>query len=245
MTELDGKTVVITGAASGIGKACAEGFLADGARVLGVDINPDGLKDIEALGAVTMAVDVSDDAMVRGMIQKAMEETGRIDVLMNNAGYGLGTRVEDYEDGEFERMMAVHVFGAVYSMRAAIPHMRKQQHGRIINMISRGAQAQAPRVSAYASAKAALWALTRCTAMEVADSNILVNAMIPGMTNTSIWGQPRPELQPPSATYPTARMLATLPPSGVTAKVFWDEMEYPLFLSTIPEGATLEPWAGR
>lgn len=245
MAELDGKTVVVTGAASGIGKACAEGFLDDGASVLGADINPEGLKEIEARGGMTMVVDVSDDAQIRAMVQKAVDETGRIDVLMNNAGYGIGTRMEDYEDGEYERMIAVHVFGAVYSMRAAIPHMRKQQHGRIINMVSRGAEARAARVSAYASAKAALWAVTRCTAMEVADSNILVNAMIPGMTNTGIWGRPRPELQPPSATYPTAKMLATLPAGGDTAKVFWDKMEYPLFLNTLPDGASLDPWAGR
>jgi len=245
MGELDGKTVVITGAASGIGLACAEGFLGDGARVLGADINQEGLKGLEAKGAMTMAVDVADRTQVNAMVQGAVDKTGRIDVLMNNAGYAIFTRVEDYDEGEYERMIAVHVFGAIYGMHAAIPHMRRQKHGRIINMISRGAEAAVAGLSAYSSAKAALWAVTRCTALEVADTDILVNAMIPGPTDTAIWPRPRPELQKPSAVYPTAKMLATLPQGDASGKVFWDKKQYPLFLSTIPEGATLEPWSGR
>jgi len=245
MGDLDGKTVVITGAASGIGLACAEGFLDDGAYVLGVDVNAEGLKKLEARGAITMIVDVANHKHVDAMVQNAVEKSGRIDVLMNNAGYGISTRVEDYAEGEYERMIAVHVFGAIYSMRAAIPHMRKQQHGRIINMISRGAEAAIAGWTAYSSAKAALWAVTRCTALEVVDSNILVNAVIPGPTNTAIWGRPRPELQAPSKVYPTIKFLATLPPGDASGKVFWDKKQYPLFLSTIPKGATLEPWSGR
>lgn len=243
MTGLDNKTVVITGAASGIGLACAEGFLNDGARVLGADINEDGLKTLEARGGAVMTVDVADRAQVKAMVQQAIGLWGRIDVLMNNAGYGIFTRMEDYAPGEYERLIAVHVFSAVYGMHAAIPYMRRQKYGRIINMISRGAEAAMPGWSAYSSAKAALWALTRCTALEVADEDILVNAMIPGPTDTGIWGKPRPELQKPSAVYPSARMLATLPRGGASGKVFWNKMEYPMFLSTIPEGATLEPWS--
>jgi 3-hydroxybutyrate dehydrogenase len=245
MGELDGKTIVITGAASGIGLACAEGFLNDGARVLGVDINRDGLKGLEAKGAMTMVVDVADQKQVNAMAQKAIDETGQIDVLINNAGYGIFTRVEDYADGEYEHMIAVHVFGAVYGMRAAIPHMRHQKYGRIINMISRGAEAAVAGMSAYSSAKAALWAVTRCAALEVADTDILINALIPGPTDTAIWGRPRPELQKPSAVYPSAKMLATLPGGEASGKVYWDKKQYPLFLSTLPEGATLEPWSGR
>lgn len=112
MKDMAGKTVVITGAANGIGFACAKGLIDDGADVLGVDIKEEGLKELEALGAITMVVDVSDQTQVNAMIEKATTDTGRIDVLFNNAGYGILSRVEDYIDGQFEKMIAVHVFGA-------------------------------------------------------------------------------------------------------------------------------------
>jgi NAD(P)-dependent dehydrogenase (short-subunit alcohol dehydrogenase family) len=192
---------------------------------------------------MTMVADVSDDAAMRAMVSKAVDETGRIDVLFNNAGAGNLTRVEDFAEGEFERMMAVHVFGAVYAMRAAVPHMRRQKYGRVISTISRGAEVT--RGVAYAAAKSALWAVGRCLAAEVADDNILVNSMIPGPTNTRIWGRDMPTMQPPEAVYPTARMLATFPDGGPSGKVFFWEKEYPLFLNTIPEGATLDYWQER
>jgi len=243
MTSMEGKTVVITGAGSGIGFACAEGFLNDGAKVLGIDIKSEGLERLTARGAMTMKADASVDADMRAMVEKAVEETGRIDVLFNNAGAGCITRIEDFADGEFEKMMAVHVFGAVYAMRAAVPHMRKQKYGRIISTTSRGAEV--PWGSAYAAAKSALWAVSRCLAKEVADDNILVNALIPGPTNTAIFGRDMPHLQPPEDVYPTVNMMATFPDDGPTGKVYFWEREYPLFLSTIPKGATLDYWIER
>lgn len=240
MTTIEGRTVVITGAGSGIGFACAEGFLADGARVLGVDNKGERLEALALKGALTMTADVSDDAAMRAMVKKAVEETGRIDVLFNNAGMGSGKRIEDLSDGEFEHFMAVHVFGAVYAMRAAIPHMRRQKYGRIISTVSRGAEST--RGAAYNAAKAALWSVSRCLAHEVAEDNILVNALIPGPTNTRIFGRDMPHLQSAEKVYPTVRMMATFDEGGPSGKVFFWEKEYPMFLSTIPEGASLDYW---
>ena len=129
----------------------------------------------------------------------------------------------------FERHVAVHLFGCVNGMRAALPHMRRQGYGRIINTLSRNAEVAVPTTSAYAAAKAAMWAATRVTAAEVTDVDILINMLIPGPTNTPIWGRERPNLQPPAATYATARMLATLATGGPTGKVYWNEQEYALF----------------
>lgn len=245
MKEMEGKTAVITGAASGIGFACAKGLLADGAKVLGVDIKTEGLEKLEEAGAMTMVVDVSHEKEINAMIERAITETGRVDVLFNNAGYGIRTKVEDYSQGEFEKMIAVHLFAAMYGMRAAIPQMRKQHYGRIINMISRGGEIATPANTAYSAGKAALWALSRGTAKEVADDDIIINALIPGPTNSSIWGKPMPMLQEPEAVYPTFKMLASLPTGGESGKVFWDKKEYPMFLSTLPDDASLDHWAKK
>ncbi len=222
-------TIVITGAGSGIGKAFAEGFLKEGATVVAADINPQGLNSLNKLGAHTQITDVSSEKEVRAMIARAVQETGRVDVLFNNAGIGSRKRIEDLEDGEFERMVQIHLFGTIYGMKAAIPLMRKQEFGRIINTISRGAEAHFPGGSAYGAAKAGIYVATRIAAAELADSDILVNALIPGPTNTAIWGKDMPTLQTPDVVYPTARLLATLPRGGPSGEVFWDEKEYTMF----------------
>jgi 3-oxoacyl-[acyl-carrier protein] reductase len=228
-TELRRRTVVITGAGSGIGQAFALGFLADGADVVGGDIEPAGLTAVASAGGHTLQGDVSVDANVRALVDLAIESTGRVDVLINNAGYGMQTRVEDLADGEFEKMIAVHLFGCIYGMRAAIPHMRAQEYGRIINVISRAAEGNAGGNSAYGAAKAGMWTASRSAANETADTDILVNMLFPGMTNTGIWGVDMPGMQDPEVVYPTAKMLATLPAGGPTGTVFYREQPYQMF----------------
>jgi 3-hydroxybutyrate dehydrogenase len=224
-----GKTIVITGAASGLGRAWSEGFLKEEARVVAADINEAGLAELGELGAMTITTDVADADQVRQMIEFAQAETGRVDVLFNNAGLGFGHRLEASPEGAFERHVAVHLFACVNGMRHALPIMRAQNYGRIINTVSRNAEVATPTTSAYAAAKAAMWATSRVTAAEVQDADILVNMLIPGPTNTAIWGRDLPQLQAPEVTYPTARMLASLPAGGPSGQVFWNEKVYPLF----------------
>ena len=119
-------------------------------------------------------VDVSDSSNVDDLIAFTRRETGRVDVLFNNAGYGSHGRIEDHPHGAFEKLVAVHVFGALYGMRAAIPLMREQGYGRIINTLSRAAELPGPMGAAYAAAKAALWSLTRSAAWLDALSRIYV-----------------------------------------------------------------------
>ena len=225
------KTIVITGAASGIGRAWAKAFNEEGANVIGCDINQEGLSSLKELGISTLVTDVSKDQQVKDLVNFAIEKTGRLDVVFNNAGMGYGHKLEESPVGAFEHHVAVHLFGCVYGMKNAIPVMRKQGSGRIINTISRNAETNTPGTSAYSAAKAAIWSASRVAAYEVSDTDILINMIIPGPTNTGIWGRDMKHLQPPEATYPTARMLATLKEGGPTAKVFWDEKEYPMFNS--------------
>ena len=172
-----GKTILITGAASGLGRAWAEGFSADGATVVAVDIDGEGLRKVPA--AIHLTVDVSDSNQVEQMILGSIEQTGRIDVLFNNAGVGFNKRLENSPKGDFEQHIAVHLFAMVNAIRAAIPYMRTQNYGRIINTISRNAEYDVIGTSAYAAAKAAMWAASRVTAAELHGTNILINMLIP------------------------------------------------------------------
>ena len=170
MAMLAGKTVLITGGASGIGRAWAEAFLRDSSppTVICCDIDEAGLAEVGAQGALTLRTDVTDAAQVKRMIEFAVSETGRLDVLYNNAGVGFHTRVERVSDGEFEQHVAIHLFATVNAMRHSIPIMRAQGSGRIINTCSRNAEGVAIGASAYAAAKAGIWALTRTAAIEAA-----------------------------------------------------------------------------
>ena len=225
------KTIVITGAANGIGRAWAKAFNEEGAKVIACDIDEENLLTLREFGILTSVTDVTDDQQVKSLIDFAVEKTGQLDVVFNNAGMGYGYKLEESPIGAFEHHVAVHLFGCVYGMKNAIPIMRKQGSGRIINTISRNAETNTTGTSAYSAAKAAIWSASRVAAYEVSDSDILVNMIIPGPTNTGIWGRDMKHLQSPEATYPTARMLATLKEGGPTAKVFWDEKEYPMFNS--------------
>ena len=226
---LKDKTILITGAASGLGRAWSKKFSDEGAIVFACDINEEGLTELKDREIYTQVKDVSRSDHVRTFIESAYNKTGRIDVLFNNAGMGFGYTVDSFPDGSFEHHVSVHLFGTVYGMRYALPLMQKQGYGRIINTISRNAETNVERTSAYAAAKAGIWAATRVAAKENRDHDILINMIIPGPTNTSIWGKDMPQLQSPEDTYPTARLLACFEEGGPTGKVYWDEKEYPMF----------------
>ncbi len=226
---MKGKTILITGAASGLGKAWAELFNQEGANIFACDIKESGLYDLQELGIKTSTLDVSSSQQVKSFIEQAHDATGRLDVLFNNAGMGFGYKVHDMPEGVFEHHVSVHLFGTIYGMRYALPIMKKQNYGRIINTISRNAETDVEGTSAYAAAKAGIWSATRVAAKENAEHDILINMIIPGPTNTSIWGKDMPHLQKPQATFPTAKLLASLERGGPTGKVYWDEKEYPMF----------------
>ncbi|MFX1280542.1 MAG: SDR family NAD(P)-dependent oxidoreductase [Promethearchaeota archaeon] len=223
--DLSSITVCITGAASGIGHAISKGFLEDGAKVLAVDINSKGLDTLEEKGAIIKLVDVTDYKQVESMVRTAVDKTGRLDVLFNNAGVARVRDIHEFKDDEYEYVIRVNLFGPVYGIRSAIPVMRAQNFGRIINLVSRAAEAGNNGMAPYNSSKAALWSITRSAAVENLDYDILVNGMIPGPTKSGMM----PQGQDPKVVYPSAKWMATLPSGGPTGKVFWNQKEYDMF----------------
>ncbi len=189
---LDGKVVVITGAAGGLGREFALGFAAEGAKIVAADVQPDGLAEtielVEAAGgeALAVPVDVTSRASTQAMAEAAVEHFGRIDVLVNNAAiYATLKRAKftDIEEAEWDRVMAVNVKGAWLMSAAVMPHITKPG-GRIVNIASATVMSGSPMWMHYVASKSAVIGMTRVMAKEVGVDGVTVNAIAPGFTLT-------------------------------------------------------------
>ena len=175
--RLEGKVCIVTGAGSGIGRASASLFAAEGARVVAADI--DGSAD-----GVTHTVDVADEEQTEALAASVLAEHGRIDVLFNNAGIaGVGDLAETSLD-LWERVLRVNARGVFLMSRAVAPAMIAQRSGSIINMSSAIAVAGLARRVAYAASKGAVLALTKSMQVDLAPHGVRVNALMPGTIMT-------------------------------------------------------------
>ena len=183
MGRLDGKVCVITGAGSGIGRASALLFAAEGARVVVADVDVDGAGEtVAAIGRAAIAeqLDVTDEAQTVAFAKKVAEQEGRIDVLFNNAGIaGVGDVVETEPD-LFDRVMRVNVRGVYLMSRAIVPYMIERKAGSIINMSSCIAEIGLARRVSYAASKGAVLSMTKSMQADLAQHGIRVNALLPG-----------------------------------------------------------------
>lgn len=185
------RTVIVTGAATGIGQAFALGCAAQGARVVAADMNPadDTVAAIERAGgaAIAVRVDVSDTASVEAMAQAALERFGRIDGLVNNAAYFREVRLTDFEDideAQWDRLFAVNVKGVWKCCKAAMPAMRAQGSGSIVNIASVVAVAGQPGYLHYVASKGAVLSMTKGLAKEAGKHGVRVNVIAPGFVIT-------------------------------------------------------------
>ena len=175
-----GRVVVITGASSGIGRAVAVALAGAGSTIIGVARGEEKLAEmkaeVEASGGTVhlYPTDLSDPEACRGMLARVIADHGRVDVLINNAGRSIRRSVMDSLDRfhDFERTMQLNYFGAIALIMAALPGMKAQGDGHIINITSIGGQTYPPRFAAYVASKAALDAYSRCLASEVARDGI-------------------------------------------------------------------------
>ncbi len=189
MGRLQGQVAVITGAGSGIGRASALAFAREGACVLAADVRgADATADeVRAAGgnAESTSVDVTKFEQVQAMVNHAVERFGKLDILFNNAGVPQAfTPFEDSSDGLYERIFDVNVRGVLYGCRAAIPHMKAQGSGVILNTASTAGIRPRPGLAVYNASKAAVINLTKTLALELAPHHIRVVSLCPVATDT-------------------------------------------------------------
>ena len=178
--RFEGRSVVVTGAASGIGFEMARLFLDEGASVVAGDLDPAGVPD----GTVPFALDVSDEAQVEALIGEAIARHGAIDVLCNNAGIGSTTDAATCTLDEWERVFAVNSRGVFLGTRHALPHMLAAGRGAIVNTASVAGLVGLRDRAAYCASKGAVIAFTRQVAVQYAGTGVRCNCICPGTVDS-------------------------------------------------------------
>lgn len=219
VTGLAGSKAIVTGGGAGIGRAVAERFVADRARVVVLDVNTEHVGE----PIVALTCDVSDRRAVDEAVEEAAATMGGIDIVVNNAGIGAAGDVTANPDEEWLRLYDVNVVGVARVTRAALPHLRRSSHPCIINMSSIVAIAGLPERAAYSATKGAVQALTMAMAADHAAEGLRVNCVNPSTVDTSWVRRLIETADDPDATraslenrQPTGRLIA---PEEVAAAV--------------------------
>lgn len=186
--RLEGKATVVTGAASGIGRATAQLFAEEGARVLAVDLPGTGLAEAHTgkRNITPFEADIADESAGERIVAAAQERFGQLDVLVNNAGTGSNALAEVMSLEEWDRVFNVNIRGTFLLCRAAIPLLRHSSAGRIVSVASVMAERTDYGLSAYAASKAGVAGLTRTLALELGKFGITANYILPGAIYTGM-----------------------------------------------------------
>jgi len=185
------ETVLITGCSRGIGAATARAFLGEEWTVYATARDTDDLVDLAEAGCETAELDVTDGEQVRGVVDRIVEETGRIDCLVNNAGYATYAPVEDVPLRDVHRQFDVNVYGPHRLIRAVLPHMRDRGDGTIVTLSSANGRIAHPMSGVYSGSKFAIEAMSDALRGEVAGSGIDVVLVEPGPVDTQFWDRAR------------------------------------------------------
>lgn len=181
------KVAIVTGAASGIGLACAERLAADGMQVVLADVNEKaGAEHAKRLGGTFVAADLTARAGCRRLVDAALKAHGTVHVLVNNAGFQHVAPIEEFPEEQWERMLALMLTAPFLLTRYCWPAMKKQRWGRIVNIASIHALVASPFKAGYISAKHGLVGLTRTAALEGGEHGITVNAICPAYVRTPL-----------------------------------------------------------
>jgi NAD(P)-dependent dehydrogenase (short-subunit alcohol dehydrogenase family) len=188
--RLDGRTALITGASQGLGLEIARAYLREGARIVICARSEDKLRaahtELAALGEVHVhAADVASPDAAETLVAFAVDRLGGLDVLVNNAGvYGPKGAIDEIDWAEWAKAIEINLMGSVLPARFALPHLRRADHGKVVQLSGGGATSPMPFLSAYAASKAAVIRFVETLAGEVAGDQIDVNAIAPGALNT-------------------------------------------------------------
>ncbi|MFC7380066.1 SDR family NAD(P)-dependent oxidoreductase [Brevundimonas sp. GCM10030266] len=189
MNRFSGKTAIVTGAGSGIGRATARRFANEGANVVVADRDPDGLRgtvaDLDGDRVLILEVDVSNQSEVEAMVQAAVERFGALNVLVNNAGVGCDGTVTDLSFDDYRKVMSINVDGVFYGCRAAYPELKKTK-GCIVNTSSISGLGGDGAMIGYNMSKGAVSQLTRALARDSGRDGIRVNAVAPTLVHTGL-----------------------------------------------------------
>ena len=185
--EAKNKVALITGASSGMGKDFSLRLLDEGYIVYGVARRIERMSDIEGAGGHTIKLDITDDSSIVATVDQIIKEQGRIDVLINNAGYGSYGAIEDVPIEEAKRQFEVNIFGLARLTQLVLPHMRKNNFGKIINISSIGGKIYSPLGGWYHATKHALEGLSDCLRFETKQFGIDVIIIEPGGVESE-WG---------------------------------------------------------
>jgi NAD(P)-dependent dehydrogenase (short-subunit alcohol dehydrogenase family) len=220
MSDFEGLKALVTGGASGIGRATADLLVARGAQVAVLDLDPSSVEK----PLLAYRADVSDDTSVREAVAAAAADLGGLDIVINNAGIGALGAVEDNPDDEWHRVLDVNVVGMVRVARAALPHLRESAHAAIVNTSSIAATAGLPQRALYSATKGAVYSLTLAMAADHVREGIRVNCVNPGTADTPWIGRllskaadPAAERAALEARQPTGRLVSADEVAGAIA----------------------------
>lgn len=228
--RLDGKVALVTGGASGIGRASAEAYARSGAAVVVADLDGDGAAEtiarIERAGgqALFVRTDVAQEAQCERMVAAALERFGRLDVAFNNAGVmrAFGQMLHESTEEDWDRLMAVNLKGMFLCMKHELRQMLRQEHGAIVNTASAVGVSGTAKSVVYPASKHGVIGLTRCAALQYADRGIRINAVCPGIVETPMtqgMGRQEPNYdETRRKLVPMGRIAA---PEEIAAAVLW------------------------
>ena len=194
--RLEGRSALVTGAARGIGKAFAAAYVREGARVAIADINEDAARAAAreiGEGAYAVAMDVTRQDSIDAAMKRVADETGRLDILVNNAALFDAARTVDITRESYERLYAVNVAGTLFTMQAAVRLMLAKgdrapgDHAKVINMASQAGRRGEPLVLVYCSTKAAVISMTQSAGLDLIRRGVNVNAIAPGVVDGEHW----------------------------------------------------------